>query len=137
MIGKIMKNTKKNSIKMKQINVFGEPIEECCSNPITGFYRDGFCHTDDLDRGLHVVCAQVTNEFLNFSKTRGNDLSTPRPELNFPGLKEGDSWCLCAERWKEAFDNGFAPKVYLKRTNRKALSIIDIETLKDFAIDLV
>ena len=67
---------------MKQINIFGEPIEECCSNPITGFYRDGFCHTDDLDRGLHVVCAQVTNEFLNFSKTRGNDLSTPRPELN-------------------------------------------------------
>ena len=137
MTGKIMKNIKKNSIKMKQINVFGEPIEECCSNPITGFYRDGFCHTDDLDRGLHVVCAQVTNEFLNFSKTRGNDLSTPRPELNFPGLKEGDSWCLCAERWKEAFDNGFAPKVYLKRTNKKALSIIDIETLKDFAVDLV
>ena len=137
MIGKIMKNIKKNSIKMKQINVFGEPIEECCSNPITGFYRDGFCHTDELDRGLHVVCAKVTNEFLNFSKSRGNDLSTPRPELNFPGLKEGDSWCLCAERWKEAFDHGFAPKVYLKRTNRKALSIIDIETLKDFAIDLV
>ena len=137
MIGKIMKNIKKNSIKMKQINVFGEPIEECCSNPITGFYRDGFCHTDDLDRGLHVVCAQVTNEFLNFSKTRGNDLSTPRPELNFPGLKEGDSWCLCAERWKEAFDHGFAPKVYLKRTNKKALSIIDIETLKGFAVDLV
>ena len=137
MIGKIMKNIKKNSIKMKQINVFGEPIEECCSNPITGFYRDGFCHTDELDRGLHVVCAKVTNEFLNFSKSRGNDLSTPRPELNFPGLKEGDSWCLCAERWKEAFDHGFAPKVYLKRTNKKALSIIDIETLKDFAVDLV
>ena len=137
MIGKIMKNIKKNSIKMKQINVFGEPIEECCSNPITGFYRDGFCHTDELDRGLHVVCAKVTNEFLNFSKSRGNDLSTPRPELNFPGLKEGDSWCLCAERWKEAFDHGFAPKVYLKRTNKKALSIIDIETLKGFAVDLV
>ena len=137
MTGKIMKNIKKNSIKMKQINVFGEPIEECCSNPITGFYRDGFCHTDELDRGLHVVCAKVTNEFLNFSKSRGNDLSTPRPELNFPGLKEGDSWCLCAERWKEAFDHGFAPKVYLKRTNKKALSIIDIETLKSFAVDLV
>ena len=137
MTGKIMKNIKKNLIKMKQINVFGEPIEECCSNPITGFYRDGFCHTDELDRGLHVVCAKVTNEFLNFSKSRGNDLSTPRPELNFPGLKEGDSWCLCAERWKEAFDHGFAPKVYLKRTNKKALSIIDIKTLKSFAIDLV
>ena len=73
---------------MKQINVFDEPIEECCTNPITGFYRDGFCHTDEFDRGLHVVCAQVTSEFLNFSKSRGNDLSTPRPELNFPGLKE-------------------------------------------------
>ena len=122
---------------MKQINIFDEVIEECCSNPITGYFRDGFCHTDELDRGLHVVCAHITDEFLDFSKSRGNDLSTPRPEFNFPGLKEGDSWCLCAERWKEAFDNGFAPKVYLKRTNRKALSIIDIETLKDFAIDLV
>ena len=122
---------------MKQINVFDEPIEECCTNPITGFYRDGFCHTDEFDRGLHVVCAQVTNEFLNFSKSRGNDLSTPRPELNFPGLKEGDSWCLCAERWKEAYDHGFAPNVYLKRTNKKALTIIDIDLLKDYAIDLV
>ena len=122
---------------MKQINIFDEPIEECCTNPITGFYRDGFCHTDKFDRGLHVVCAQVTNEFLNFSKSRGNDLSTPRPELNFPGLKEGDSWCLCAERWKEAYEHGFAPKVYLKRTNKKALSIIDIDLLKGYAIDLV
>ena len=122
---------------MKQINVFDELIEECCTNPITGFYRDGFCHTDEFDRGLHVVCEQVTSEFLNFSKSRGNDLSTPRPELNFPGLKEGDSWCLCAERWKEAFDNGFAPKVHLKRTNKKALTIIDIDLLKDYAIDLV
>ena len=122
---------------MKQINIFDEPIEECCTNPITGFYRDGFCHTDKYDRGLHVVCAQVTNEFLNFSKSRGNDLSTPRPELNFPGLKDGDSWCLCAERWKEAYEHGFAPKVYLKRTNKKTLTIIDIDLLKDYAIDLV
>ena len=110
---------------MKQINIFDEVIEECCSNPITGYFRDGFCHTDELDRGLHVVCAQITDEFLDFSKSRGNDLSTPRPEFNFPGLKEGDSWCLCAERWKEAFECGFAPKIYLKRTNKKALKIID------------
>ena len=88
----------------KQTNIFGDSIEECCSNPITGFYRDGFCRTDELDRGLHVVCAKITDDFLDFSKNRGNDLSTPRPEFNFPGLKEGDSWCLCAERWKEAYE---------------------------------
>ena len=121
---------------MKQINIFDEVIEECCSNPITGYFRDGFCHTDKLDRGLHVVCAQITDEFLDFSKSRGNDLSTPRPEFNFPGLKEGDSWCLCAERWKEAFECGFAPKIYLKRTNKKALKVIDLHILKDFALDL-
>ena len=120
----------------KQLNVFDEVIEVCCTNPITGFYRDGFCHTDEFDRGMHVVCAKVTNDFLNFSKSRGNDLSTPRPDLNFPGLKEGDSWCLCAERWKEAYECGFAPNVYLKRTNKKALKIIDMEILKDFALDL-
>ena len=86
---------------MNQTNIFDEPIEECCSNPITGFFRDGFCHTDKLDRGLHIVCSLITIEFLSFSKSRGNDLSTPRPEFNFPGLNEGDSWCVCAERWKE------------------------------------
>jgi uncharacterized protein (DUF2237 family) len=85
---------------------------------------------------MHVVCAKVTNDFLNFSKSRGNDLSTPRPDLNFPGLKEGDSWCLCAERWKEAFECGFAPKIYLKRTNKKALKVIDLHILKNFALDL-
>ena len=85
----------------KQFNVFEEEIEECCSNPITGFFRDGFCHTDNLDQGLHVVCAYITEDFLEFSKSRGNDLSTPRNEFNFPGLKEGDHWCVCAERWKE------------------------------------
>ena len=80
---------------MKQINIFDEVIEECCSNPITGYFRDGFCHTDELDRGLHVVCAQITDEFLDFSKSRGNDLSTPRPEFNFPGLKGGFLVSLC------------------------------------------
>ena len=79
---------------MEQLNIFGEPIEECCANPITGFFRDGFCRTDEMDRGLHVVCAQMTEDFLEFSKLRGNDLSTPKPEFNFPGLKEGDHWCI-------------------------------------------
>ena len=88
------------------------------------------------DRGLHVVCALLTEEFLAFSKSRGNDLSTPRPEFNFPGLKDGDSWCLCVERWKEAYEFGFAPKIYLKRTNKKALKVVGIDILKEFAIDL-
>ena len=124
-------------MKIQQINVYGDSIEECCSNPITGFYRDGFCRTDELDRGLHVVCAKMTEDFLSFSKGKGNDLSTPRPEFNFPGLKEGDSWCLCAERWKEAYKCGFAPKIYLRKTNKKALNVIDIDTLKNFALDLI
>ena len=108
---------------MNQTNIFDEPIEECCSNPITGYFRDGFCHTDTHDRGLHIICSFITDDFLSFSKARGNDLSTPRPEFNFPGLKEGDSWCVCAERWKEAYEHGFAPRVYLKKTDKKALSL--------------
>ena len=135
MIGKIMRNTKKK-MTTKQINLFDEIIEECCSNPITGFFRNGFCHTDELDRGLHVVCSLITDDFLRFSKSCGNDLSTPRPEFNFPGLTEGDSWCVCAERWKEAYEHGFAPKVFLKRTHKKAATIIDIEILKENAVDL-
>ena len=135
MIGKIMRNTKKKMIT-EQTNLFDEVIEECCSNPITGFFRNGFCHTDELDRGLHIVCSLITDDFLRFSKSRGNDLSTPRPEFNFPGLTEGDSWCVCAERWKEAYEQGFAPKVFLKRTHKKAATIIDIEILKEYAVDL-
>ena len=135
MIGKIMRNTKKKMVT-EQTNLFDEVIEECCSNPITGFFRNGFCHTDELDRGLHIVCSLITDDFLRFSKSRGNDLSTPRPEFNFPGLVEGDSWCVCAERWKEAYQHGFAPKVFLKRTHKKAATIIDIEILKEYAVDL-
>ena len=120
----------------EQTNLFDEIIEECCSNPITGFFRNGFCHIDELDRGLHIVCSLITDDFLRFSKSRGNDLSTPRPELNCPGLVEGGSWCVCAERWKEAYQHGFAPKVFLKRTHKKAATIIDIEILKEFAVDL-
>ena len=100
------------------------------------FFRDGFCHTDNLDQGLHVVCAYITDDFLEFSKSRGNDLSTPREEFNFPGLKEGDHWCVCAERWKEAYENDNAPKIFLRRTNRKSIKIIDLEILKKYAIDL-
>ena len=135
MIGKIMRNTKKKMVT-EQTNLFDEVIEECCSNPITGFFRNGFCHSDELDRGLHIVCSLITDDFLRFSKSRGNDLSTPRPEFNFPGLVEGDSWCVCAERWKEAYQHGFAPKVFLKRTHKKAATIIDIEILKEYAVDL-
>ena len=120
----------------KQNNVFGETIRICCENPITGFFRDGFCHTDERDEGIHTVCVSVTKDFLEFSLSRGNDLSTPRPEFGFPGLKEGDSWCLCAERWVEAYEADKAPKLFLKKTNHRTLDIVPMELLKDFAIDL-
>lgn len=121
---------------MSQTNVFGEPIEECCSNPITGYFRDGFCRTDKYDRGSHTVCAEITDEFLEFSKSRGNDLSTPRPEFEFPGLVAGQSWCLCASRWLEAYESGCAPKVLLRRSNSMALEIVPMEALKASAADL-
>jgi hypothetical protein len=120
----------------KQKNVFGETIKTCCENPITGFFRDGFCHTDERDEGIHTICVSVTKDFLEFSFSRGNDLSTPRPEFGFPGLKEGDSWCLCAERWVEAYEADKAPKLFLKKTNHRTLDIVPMELLKDFAIDL-
>jgi uncharacterized protein len=121
---------------VNQTNVFGEAIEECCSNPVTGYFRDGFCRTDKYDRGSHTVCANITMQFLAFSKSRGNDLSTPRPEFDFPGLTEGQSWCLCASRWLEAHESGCAPKVHLTRTNSKALEIVPLEVLKRYATDL-
>lgn len=110
-------------------NIFGEPLQCCCIKPLTGFYRDGFCRTNNEDNGKHVVCAIVTAEFLQFSKSRGNDLSTPRPEYSFPGLNPGDKWCLCAVRWKEAFEAGFAPKVVLEATDERALEYIEINHL--------
>ena len=121
---------------MLQTNVFGEVIEECCSNPITGYFRDGFCRTDKYDRGSHTVCAVMTAEFLDFSLARGNDLSTPRPEFEFPGLCAGQSWCLCASRWFEAHEAGCAPRVHLMRTNNKALEIIPMDILSAYAADL-
>ena len=119
-----------------QKNVLGEPLETCGTNPITGYYRDGLCNTDETDNGSHTVCASVTDEFLEFSKSMGNDLTTPRPEFGFEGLKAGDSWCLCANRWLEAFQNNAAPKIKLKSTNIKALEVIDLDSLKAHSIDI-
>ncbi|MFW6348006.1 MAG: DUF2237 family protein [Cyclonatronaceae bacterium] len=114
-------------------NVFGKPLQSCCMNPVTGFFRDGFCRTDAQDHGRHVVCAIVTQEFLEYSKSQGNDLMTPRPMLGFDGLKPGDKWCLCALRWKEALEAGCAPKVVLEATEAKALDFVDIDDLKNHA----
>ena len=110
-------------------NVFGEPLKLCCNEPLTGYFRDGYCRTDKLDYGSHTVCAIVTEEFLEFSKRKGNDLTTPHQEHLFPGLKPGDKWCLCALRWKEAFESGCAPKVELESTDEKALEYININDL--------
>jgi uncharacterized protein (DUF2237 family) len=117
-------------------NVLGEPLEMCCESPMTGFFRTGCCETGPGDDGLHVVCAQMTREFLRFSKSRGNDLSTPRPESEFPGLKPGDRWCLCAARWKEAFEAGVAPPVVLTATHISALEFVTLEELQSKAVDL-
>ena len=110
-------------------NIFGEPLQSCCSDPLTGYFRDGYCRTDGVDFGSHTVCAIVTKDFLEFSKSRGNDLSTPRPEYMFPGLKPGDRWCLCALRWQEAFQAGCAPKVELESTDEKALEHLKMDDL--------
>lgn len=120
----------------ESINVFGEPLESCGENPVTGFYRDGKCNTCKDDVGSHTVCIETSQRFLEHSRFRGNDLSTPVPEFNFPGLQPGDSWCLCAARWLEAEQNGMAPRVHLQRTHIKALEIVPMELLKKFAADL-
>jgi uncharacterized protein len=120
----------------QQRNVFGEPIEVCSLNPSTGFYRTGCCETGPEDVGVHTVCVEVTREFLAFSKARGNDLSTPRPEYGFPGLSAGDRWCLCAARWQEALDAGVAPRVVLAATHEATLEIARLEDLKRHALDL-
>ena len=117
-------------------NVFREPIAACSLSPMTGFYRDGCCNTGVDDVGSHTVCVQATAEFLEFSKSRGNDLSTPLPAYGFAGLKPGDRWCLCAPRWQEAFEAGQAPRVVLRATHEGALSYCALADLKRFAIDL-
>lgn len=120
----------------ESLNVFGEPLESCSEKPVTGYFRDGCCNTSDDDLGSHTVCVEVSRVFLEFSRFRGNDLSTPRPEFGFPGLKPGDRWCLCAERWREAHDAGMAPRVFLRSTHKRALEIVPIALMKAFAADL-
>lgn len=119
-----------------QKNVLGGTLQSCSEDPVTGFFRDGCCHTGPQDRGLHTVCAVITEEFLDFSKSVGNDLSTPMPQFGFPGLKDGNHWCLCAARWEQAREAGKAPKVRLLATNRVTLAVCRIEDLKAHAIDL-
>ncbi|MEL7067720.1 MAG: DUF2237 domain-containing protein [Cyanobacteria bacterium J06581_3] len=115
-------------------NVLGGRLKPCCTDPMTGFYRDGSCHTGSQDAGVHVVCAEMTEAFLTYTKAQGNDLSTPRPEYNFPGLKPGDRWCLCATRWKEALDDGVAPPVVLASTNVAAVKYVSMHDLQANAV---
>ncbi len=122
--------TMTNAAKSMSENVLGEALESCCTSPMTGFYRDGSCHTGPQDRGSHVVCAQLTEAFLRYTKAQGNDLSTPQPAYNFPGLRPGDKWCLCALRWKEALEDGVAPPVVLASTHKAALQHISLEELQ-------
>lgn len=122
-------------MKEPSINVLGEPLEPCSTEPMTGFFRNGCCDTGPMDRGQHTVCAVMTAEFLALSKYLGNDLSTPRPEFAFPGLKPGDQWCLCAARFLQAHEEGAAPKIRLKCTHSKTLEIVPAEVLQLYAID--
>ena len=117
------------------LNVLGTPLQACSFDPLTGWFRDGCCNTDAADRGSHVVCARVTVEFLNFQMERGNDLITPRPEFRFKGLKPGDRWCVCALRWREAYEAGYAPPVVLESTQEKALEFIPLEWLREHALN--
>lgn len=119
------------------LNVLGGPLEPCSLRPRTGFFRDGCCRTGVEDVGLHTVCVQVDADFLAFSRARGNDLSTPRLEWDFPGLKPGDRWCLCAARWQEALEADAAPRVVLRATNQAALRVVSLADLKRYAVDLL
>ena len=117
-------------------NVLGEEMEDCSTSPMTGFFRDGCCRTGPDDQGLHILCAEMTEEFLTFSKMAGNDLSTPMPEYHFQGLEPGDRWCLCVLRWKEALEAGMAPPVVLAATHVSTLEFVDLDDLKAHAVDL-
>ena len=117
-------------------NVLGGPLADCSSAPRTGFFRDGCCNTGADDVGIHVICARMTREFLEFERQRGNDLVTPMPAAQFPGLSHGDRWCVCAGRWREAFDAGVAPPVVLEATHEEALAIVPLADLRRHALDL-
>jgi uncharacterized protein (DUF2237 family) len=120
----------------EEINVLGESLISCSEKPLTGFFRDGKCNTCAENVGSHTVCIQASQEFLEYSRFKGNDLSTPMPEYGFDGVKPGDSWCLCAGRWLEAYEQDRAPRVHLMRTHQRALEIVPIEILRKFAADL-
>ena len=120
----------------KSLNVFGEKLVPCSLDPLTGFFRDGCCNTNEQDFGSHTICIEATKNFLEFSRFKGNDLSTPVPEFGFPGLKPGDRWCLCASRWLEAYEQDMAPRVHLTRTHQRALEIVPLDILRQFAVDL-
>lgn len=122
----------KVTVMTEATNVLGGTLQTCCTSPMTGYYRDGKCNTGAGDFGAHVVCAQVTEEFLGYTKAQGNDLTTP--VASFPGLKPGDRWCLCASRWKEAFDDGVAPPVILESTHASALEYVSLDQLKQAAL---
>lgn len=117
------------------LNVLGTPLQSCSTDPMTGYFRNGCCETGPSDRGRHIVCAVMTDDFLKYSKAQGNDLSTPMPHFNFPGLKAGDQWCLCMERWREAHKAGKAPQVNLAATHQIALERVQLSVLEQFAID--
>ena len=120
----------------QQTNVLGSELQNCSIDPMTGFYRDGCCNTSPGDVGTHTVCSIMTDEFLEYSQSKGNDLITPQPEFDFPGLRAGDAWCLCAMRWEEARQAGCAPRVKLTSTNIKTLEMVEFEHLKEHQIDL-
>ncbi|HEV8593669.1 MAG TPA: DUF2237 domain-containing protein [Pyrinomonadaceae bacterium] len=130
-----MNLTNGNGHKPKPRNVLGGELKSCCTDPMTGFYRDGFCRTGPEDTGRHTVCILATTEFLAYSKSVGNDLSTPRPEFAFPGLVDGDKWCLVAMRWKQALDDGMAPQVFLEATHESVLQIVEMSELREYSIE--
>lgn len=124
-----------NGHRPKPKNVLGGELKSCCTDPVTGFYRDGYCRTGADDLGRHTVCIVATDEFLAYSRSVGNDLSTPMPQYAFPGVREGDKWCLCVTRWQQAFEDDMAPQIVLAATDQSALQVVDLEDLRRYAVD--